>query len=126
MPTLAVITGAATHSGHGQGAPLGVPTLNIDATLIPKSVTHGIYACWVQIRGAMYMGALHFGPRPVFGDPTPSCEVHVLDQAFDTTPQTIDIHIFERIRDIRNFETPEAMTEEIARDIEKIRAILHP
>lgn len=91
---------------------------------MPSDVEHGIYACRVMFDESTYDGALHYGPRPVFGDTTVSCEIHVLDHVIDTPPARLDLLIFEKIRDVRNFESPEAMTEEIDRDIRKIRAIL--
>lgn len=123
-PSVSII-GARVTSGHGQGKKIGVPTLNIDTCLMPASVAEGIYAARVWCDGIAYNGALHYGARPVFNDPNVSCEVHLIDEVLHEAPETIDLDIVARIRDVRNFESVEAMTDEIARDIEKIRAILN-
>ena len=70
--TAHVITGA----GRGKG--LGFPTVNLE---IPPQLTiaEGIYAVDVEVAGARYKGAMHFGPIPVFNDPKPSLEIFILD-----------------------------------------------
>jgi len=111
-------------SGHGQGKKIGVPTINIDPTQFPKDVSQGIYACRAIFDEKSYDGALHFGPRPVFDDEAVSAEIHILDTVIDSAPKTLDLEIIGKVRDVMNFDSIEAMTTEIEKDIEKIRAML--
>lgn len=109
--------------GRSRGRRIGIPTLNIDLRAIPKELEHGIYACWITVNGKRLMGAMHYGPRPVFKD-SETFEVHVLDAALAESPKTVDIEIVARIRDVENFASTEALKETIAADIAAVRAIL--
>lgn len=137
--TARVITG----SGRGKG--LGTPTLNLDLRDVPTEMQKGIYACWVKLPSASeklpvgsatknilatpslatgnYAAALHFGPRPVFKD-TVTCEVHLLDTTLPSPPASVTVTLVERLRDVRDFPSPEVLKEEIARDIERCRVVL--
>lgn len=135
--TARVITG----SGRGKG--LGTPTLNLDLQDVPADLAEGIYAGRVEwrvkneelrvgmtesIRNSSFVirncaAAIHYGPRPVFNDSL-SFEVHLLDADVPSAPPSVMVTVLERIRDVRNFPSPEELKTEIARDIERCRAIL--
>ena len=110
-------------TGSGRGKTLKVPTINVDLADVPRELQEGIYACWVTIEEKHLPGALHYGPRPVFGD-TQSCEVHVIDGSMDRVEDTVVIEIVGRVRDVRDFPSQEALLEEIQRDITTVRGIL--
>lgn len=110
-------------SGHGRGKTLGFPTFNLK---VPANfpVKPGIYAGWVWIKGKPYPGAFHFGPIPVFADPTPRLEVFVLD--YDS-PDPISILSFELVhylRPVTNFTSPQALAHQISRDVAKTKELL--
>lgn len=107
-------------SGKGRGRGLGFPTLNLE---IPKNfdVKEGIYACTISIDDAVYKGALHYGPIPVFGDTKKSLEIFVLDWNGLTRPENIRFQLANYLRPIRNFENPERLSAQIAEDIERIK-----
>ncbi len=119
------IHNAPVISGAGRGKGLGIPTINIDLSSIPKDVAHGIYACWITINGKKYRGAMHYGPRPVFKDST-TFEVHIIDDSISEVPDTVDIEIVEYIRQVQNFPNPEALVKRIQKDIEEARGMLLP
>ena len=118
-----VIPHARVVSGAGRGKKIGIATLNIELSSAPANMHHGIYACWVSFAGTKYMGALHYGPRPVFKD-TESLEVHVLDSIIESPPVTVDLEIVARIRGVENFATTKALVERIRQDIAETRVIL--
>ncbi len=66
---------------------------------------------------------MHFGPRPVFKD-SGSFEVHILDAEPKKIPETVDLQIIARIRDVSDFPSPEALVERIQQDIAETRGIL--
>ncbi len=111
--------------GKGRGRKLGVPTINLQ---IPPEfkLEEGIYAAWVFIDGESYRGALHFGPVPVFNELRRSLEVHLLDvlELPQTMDQRIKVRVVQKIREIQNFPSPEAMIERIQKDIEEALKIL--
>lgn len=123
LPEPLRIAAAPVVPGASRGRRIGIPTINVELSIIPKKLRHGIYACWILWNGKKYPGALHYGPRLVFND-SETCEVHVLDAIIDQTPKTVDIEIIARIRDVRNFKSTEALKQAIAADIEATRAIL--
>ena len=102
---------------------MGIPTINIDLAAVPPAFGHGIYACRISFAGRKYMGALHYGPRPVFKD-TVSFEVHVIDETLPELPLSVDLEIVGRIRDVANFADAEALATRIRQDVEETRAML--
>lgn len=108
--------------GAGRGKGLGIPTIN---GAIPRDFPykHGIYAGWVYTGNKKYPAAIHFGPRPVFDDPKPSLEAHILEQVSDVA-DTIEIELLTHIRDIQHFATPQKMLAQIQKDIQRIKQLL--
>ncbi len=113
--------------GKGRGVTLGFPTVNLD---FPEDVIldDGIYAAWIVIRNKTYKGALHFGSVPTFNQPEKSMEVYLLDVTDENFPDTnnvaIEIDIVERLRDVKDFAETDDLIAQIARDVEKVNAIL--
>ena len=117
---------ASAIEGSGRGKELGVPTVNVDLSSVPEELEDGNYACFVElsdIPNKKYLGAMHYGPRPVFRD-SRACEVHVIDEVLPTLPTTVAITVIERLRDIDDFPSAEALVAQIQEDIAQCRAIL--
>ena len=110
-------------AGSGRGKRLKIPTLNLDPSGVPGVLTPGIYACWAGLGERKLMGALHYGPRPVFCD-NPSLEVHILDEVIDLPPPIVAVQVVKRIRDVQDFPSVEALLSAIRHDIAQVRAIL--
>jgi riboflavin kinase/FMN adenylyltransferase len=110
-------------SGKGRGAGLGFPTANLEPEkiLLPPP---GIYAAFAELEGQRYMAALNIGPKPTFADYTFTFEAFLLDFSGDVRGKRINILFVEKLRDIIKFDSPEALTKQIAADVEKARAIL--
>lgn len=109
--------------GRSRGRAIGTPTINLDFSLLPDDFQHGIYACWITLGEKKFAGAMHYGPRPVFQDDV-ALEVHVLDALIEHVPATVDLEIAERIRDVQNFPSVQALQAAIASDIDAARGIL--
>lgn len=110
--------------GEGRGATLlGFPTANLETPdlLIPKE---GIYAVTVEFDGKDYKGAANIGYKPTFGSRGLNCEVHILDFIGDLLGSRLRITFIERLRDEATFTRPEALSEQIRKDVEKVRDIL--
>ncbi|MCS7173824.1 MAG: hypothetical protein N0A24_10740 [Armatimonadetes bacterium] len=109
--------------GKGRGRRLGFPTLNLQ---IPPDLhlAPGIYACWVRTEQAVYAGALHFGPVPVFGEEDPSLEVHLLDVELRDPPAAVTVEVVRFLRPVQAFASPEALARQMAEDVARARAIL--
>ncbi|MBI5198750.1 MAG: bifunctional riboflavin kinase/FAD synthetase [Nitrospirae bacterium] len=111
--------------GEGRGATLlGFPTANININnpelLIPKE---GIYAVTVIFNGNTFKGAANIGYKPTFGNGNLSLEVHILNFSGDLLGKCLRINFIERLRDEATFPNPEALSEQIKRDVESVRNV---
>ena len=113
--------------GAGRGKTLGTPTFNLALEEIPGTLTDGVYAVYARVGGSEpFKAVMHFGPRPTF-DGSRSCEVHLLERAAlrlgsgqaysEQRAVTLTVEVRKRLRDVKRFETPEALKEQIAKDI---------
>ncbi len=107
--------------GDERGRELGFPTAN----LIPEEELvcpgHGIYACLADGRPA----AVSVGVRPTFTTGRGELiEVHLLDFDGDLYGSELRIDFLRRLRGERRFATPEALIEQMRRDVERTREVL--
>ncbi len=114
-------------SGAGRGKALGTPTFNLALEEIPETLSEGVYAVRAQAGegGVPSHAVMHYGPRPTF-DGSRSCEVHLLEVLgvrFQVSGE-ITVEVVKKLRDVRRFETPEALQAQIAKDIADARTIL--
>ncbi len=102
------------------GSKVRVPTINIDLSCVPDGIPHGVYAGCVRMEGRDLAAAIHYGPRPAVraGE---SFEIHVLDEQIDAPPGTVDIELLDRLRDIRDFASLDALRAAIADDVLRVR-----
>ncbi len=112
-------------SGSGRGKGLRCPTLNLERTAVPDDLPEGVYACFARLGsgGIRLPATMHYGPRPTFGD-TPSCEVHIIDHAVSIPPRTLTVDVVEKLRDIRDFGSAEALAAQMELDITETRKLL--
>jgi riboflavin kinase/FMN adenylyltransferase len=116
------IRGMVTH-GAGRGAKIGFPTANLSAidTLLPAQ---GVYAGRAIVGDASYPAAINLGPSPTFGDAMIRVEVHLIGLAEPLYGQPLEVDFLARLRDIRPFESPAALVEQLKRDIEQVIRIV--
>ncbi|MBQ3788856.1 MAG: riboflavin biosynthesis protein RibF [Bacteroidales bacterium] len=111
------VTGAVQH-GRGVGHTLGFPTANIDLSqtrkMLPKE---GVYA----VKLSTHVGMANLGAAPTFGIDQPTLEVHLLDFHGDLYGQTVNVEFLHRLRDIEHFSTPEALQQQLQKDLEQTR-----
>ncbi len=123
MSTLPLSFSAQVISGRGRGTTLGTPTINIDLNDVPSTLEEGIYAGWAKTGQQWQKAAIHYGPRPVFKD-TPSFEVHILGGEPEFVPDILEIYMLNRLREVRDFPSTEALMQQIERDVEESHAML--
>ncbi len=107
-------------TGTGQGRRLIVPTLNLatDQELLPKM---GVYATEVALDGKVYRAATNVGVRPTFDGARTTVESHLLDFSESRTSGPMEVRFFTRLRDEKKFSGPEALREQVLKDIERAR-----
>ncbi len=111
--------------GEGRGRELGFPTANIHIAdpdkLIPRE---GVYAVTATIGGRSLPGVLHHGPRPQFEGSAPSVELHLLDFDRDLYGRDVRVEFRTWLREIRKFESVDALIDAIRGDCDRARALL--
>jgi riboflavin kinase/FMN adenylyltransferase len=113
------LRGEVVH-GDERGRELGFPTANLipDEALVCPG--HGVYACLADGRAA----AVSIGVRPTFQTGRGELiEAFILDFDGDLYGRDLRLDFLTRLRGERRFETPEALIEQMHRDVARTREI---
>jgi riboflavin kinase / FMN adenylyltransferase len=116
------LCGEVVH-GDERGRELGFPTANLipDETLACPG--HGVYACLADGRPA----AVSVGVRPTFQTGRGELiEAFLLDFDGDLYGSCLCLEFIERLRGERRFDTPEALVEQMHRDVAVTRELVAP
>ncbi len=108
--------------GRGIGRRLSFPTLNFE---IPENfeIEKGVYAARILWNSKIFPAILFFGRRETFDDLL-ALEVHVLDEEISEFPESAEVEIFEKIRDVRKFTNEEELKKQVVEDCKETREIL--
>jgi riboflavin kinase/FMN adenylyltransferase len=110
--------------GAGRGRGLGFPTANLrtpDAILLPA---RGVYAARATVDGRSWAAAVNVGINPTFGGEPLHVEAHLLGFDADVLGRVMEVEFWERLRDEVRFESPGALADQIAQDVERTRALV--
>jgi riboflavin kinase/FMN adenylyltransferase len=109
--------------GDGRGERIGFPTANLYE--IPQMIpAHAVYAGVAQDEHEdFHPAAINIGPQPTFGQQPARVEAHLLDFAGDLRGRRVGLHLLARLRDQVRFETVQALSEQLARDVERVRSM---
>lgn len=115
------IRGMVTH-GAGRGAKIGFPTANLAGidTLLPAA---GVYAGRAWVGTESWPAAINLGPRPTFGEETARVEAHLIGYQGVLYGQPLEVDFLARLRDIRPFDSVQALAEQLARDVAQTREL---
>jgi len=113
--------GGTVSRGARRGTGLGFPTANLEdiVQLIPAD---GVYAGRAIVNDRAYAAAISIGSNPTFDGPSRQVEAHLLDFDGDLYGQQLVLDFVEHIRGQQRFDSVDALREQIARDIESVRA----
>jgi riboflavin kinase/FMN adenylyltransferase len=116
------ICGTVVKGKNRGGRLLGFPTANLKLIdeLTPKV---GVYAVTVLIDDQTYEGLTNIGYNPTFGNGVFSVETHILDFSADLLGKTIRVNFIQRLRDEKNFNTVEDLSDQINQDIKATRKL---
>jgi riboflavin kinase/FMN adenylyltransferase len=108
-------------TGTGMGRKLIVPTLNLstDQECLPKN---GVYATESVLGGKTYRSATNVGVRPTFDGLRLAIESHLFDFSENLTTGRMEVRFCKRLRDEQKFSGPEALREQVLRDIAEAKA----
>jgi len=110
---------AKVKSGKQRGREIGFPTFNL---IIPRefNTKFGVYAAKVWLGGGEYLGALHYGPVPTYGDDEPVLEIYVLNYDSDEPIELLEFELSDYLREIRKFDNMEYLKRQIEIDVTSI------
>lgn len=104
--------------GKNKGEKIGFPTINLQIKKDRKySLESGAYAGKVFLEGEHKKAAIFISPDKNI------LEAHILDFSGNLRGEIIEVEIGEKIRDVEKFDTDDDLTEQIAKDVEKIKNI---
>jgi riboflavin kinase / FMN adenylyltransferase len=109
--------------GTGKGRELVVPTLNLatEQETLPKT---GVYATATVVGPKIYWSVTNIGVRPTFNGQNLAIESHLFDFAEQLTSGKMEVIFLKRLRDERKFSDPEALREQVLKDIEQARSVV--
>lgn len=117
-------------SGRGIGTRLTVPTINL-ADYDGLAPVNGVYVTRMQIapgtaQETCFDAVTNVGTRPTFADASFAIESHLLDfHPVELTERTaLRLSFLARLRDERQWPSPEALREQIGRDVQAARRYL--
>ena len=111
--------------GAGRGRTLGYRTLNIALESAHKLLpSEGVYAVRIQTPAGSFGGMLNLGPRPTFGEVTPTIEAHLFDVAIDLYGASVRIDFVAHLRETRMFPSADALVAQLADDERTARTLL--
>ncbi|MEO6182106.1 MAG: bifunctional riboflavin kinase/FAD synthetase, partial [Verrucomicrobiota bacterium] len=110
--------------GDKVGRKLGFPTANLDfnGLVLPPN---GVYAAHAEVAGQIYRAAVNIGVHPTMQSSTPQLhvEAHLLDFSGEIYGQEMELTFVEKLRDEQKFPSPEALKQQIAKDIEAAKRL---
>jgi riboflavin kinase/FMN adenylyltransferase len=106
--------------GTGQGRKLVVPTLNLttEQETLPKT---GVYVTETVLSGGTYRSVTNVGVRPTFDGKRLAIESHLFDFAEALTAGLMKVRFLQRLRDEQKFSGPEALRDQVLKDIERAK-----
>lgn len=116
------ITGRVV-GGDRRGRLLGFPTANLEPVheIMPYP---GVYAVRAFVEGSQFDGVVNAGFRPTFNKRELCVEAHLFDFSRDIYGKEITIFFVKKIRDEKRFESLEALTAQIRKDVIVAKEIL--
>lgn len=110
-------------AGQARGRQLGRPTANLQTEneLLPP---HGVYASTLTVDDRIHASVTNIGTRPTFGDAlTPTVETHLLDVHPDLYGMRVRLAFVQRLRGEQAFDSPDALAQQIGRDVVAARSV---
>ena len=103
------------------GRTIGFPTANI---VYPKDkfpLKQGVYESRVTVDGKTYKGITNYGARPTFDNDRVITETYLDGFSGDLYGKILKVELVRFLRDVTRFDGVEGLTNQLAKDIERVR-----
>ena len=119
---MTVIIKSKVIKGEGIGKSIGFRTANLDIKNLENAglKEFGVYVCKIKFEKKFYKGILHYGPKKTFNNNI-SAEVLIINFNQDIYGKELEIEVFNKIRDIKKFDSKDELIKQIKKDINQIR-----
>ena len=109
---------------RGVGKTLGFPTANICVADGKLPLADGVYATVLYADNKAYASMTNVGAKPTFDVKSFSIEANILDFAGDLYGKTVKLSFVSRLRDVKKFESADALKRQLAYDEAQVRKII--
>ncbi len=111
--------------GHGRqlGRKLGFPTANLPVGANAQA-EDGVYASEAEVGGVRYRAMSNLGSNPSVGGSKRRLETHLFGFEGSLYGQRLRVHLLQKIRDERCFDSVEELRAQIEKDKEHILKLL--
>lgn len=113
--------------GYGKqlGRTVGMPTANLVTAENVSKVKDGVYASIATVGGKRYLGVTNIGLRPTVDDEKHrTIETYLLDFSQDIYGEEMELELHQYLREIKKFDTIEAVKAQVEKDISQINISL--
>ena len=110
--------------GAERGKGLGFPTANMAFGQDRALPAFGVYVTRAYLQEGIFPAVTNIGLRPTFNENKPTVETFVLDFQGEVYGQELRIELLHRLRGEIRFPGPEALQEQIEKDVAATRAYL--
>src|SRR5437870_8215282 len=109
-------------AGARRGRTIGFPTANLGdvRTVLPGN---GVYAARATVDGKLWPAAANVGPNPTFGEDARKIEAHLIGFSGDLYSRPMAADFVARLRGLQTFAGPEALAEQLRRDVAEARRL---
>ncbi len=112
--------------GEKLGRQLGYPTANLARSFDQVIPPNGIYAGRMKTPYGSFLAATSIGTRPAVGGVEKTIESYLLDYPGGSLyGSSVELQLEQRLRDELNFPSLTDLTDQIASDVNEVRARLH-
>jgi riboflavin kinase/FMN adenylyltransferase len=110
--------------GAERGKGLGFPTANMAFGQDRALPAFGVYVTRAYLREGVFPAVTNIGLRPTFHEDRPTVETFILDFQGEVYGQELRIELLHRLRGEIRFPSPEALREQIEKDVAATRGYL--
>ena len=106
---------------RGVGRTLGFPTANIAYPKEKYPIKQGVYETRVCVDGKDYQAITNYGNRPTFQSDAIVTETYLDGFSGELYGKELKIRFIRRLREIKKFQTVEALRAQLKEDIRRVR-----